>query len=66
MARCMSRTSADLRALLDEISNLEEIGERAKKDIMEDDDTRNVSWLVDSLHQAPSDESTVDPIDTQY
>lgn len=48
MARCMSRTSADLRALLDEISNLEEIGERAKKDIMEDDDTRNVSRLVDS------------------
>lgn len=38
-----SRTPAELRALLDEIANLDEIGERTKRDIMEDDETRNVS-----------------------
>ncbi|KAI0084730.1 hypothetical protein BDY19DRAFT_997463 [Irpex rosettiformis] len=42
----MSRTPAELRSLLDEISNLEEIGERAKKDIMEDDDTRNTLLML--------------------
>lgn len=34
-----------LRQLLDEISELEDIGERAKREILEDDDSRNVRNL---------------------
>lgn len=37
-----SRIPKQLRELLDEISELEDIGERAKQEIMEDDDSRNV------------------------
>lgn len=41
--RPQSRIPKRLRTLLDEIAELEEIGERAKREIMEDDDSRNVS-----------------------
>lgn len=40
-----SRTPKELYLLLDEIAKLEEIGERTKRDIMEDDAARNVSYL---------------------
>jgi potassium channel subfamily K, other eukaryote len=37
-----SRTPMELRALLNEITKLAHIGERTKREILEDDDTRNV------------------------
>lgn len=37
-----SRTPMELRTLLNEITKLADIGERTKREILEDDDTRNV------------------------
>ncbi|EKM56497.1 uncharacterized protein PHACADRAFT_194104 [Phanerochaete carnosa HHB-10118-sp] len=41
-----SRIPKQLRRLLDEIAELEEIGERAKREILEDDDSRNTLLML--------------------
>lgn len=40
----------ELRELLDELAEVEDLGERVKQEIMEDDDTRNVSTLSPLTH----------------
>lgn len=40
----------ELRELLDELAEVEDLGERVKQEIMEDDDTRNVRTLSPLTH----------------
>lgn len=40
----------ELRELLDELAEVEDLGERVKQEIMEDDDTRNVSTSSPRIH----------------
>lgn len=48
-AESRTRVPKQMRQLLDEISELEDIGERAKREILEDDDSRNVSGAVEPV-----------------
>ncbi|GJE86492.1 voltage-gated potassium channel protein [Phanerochaete sordida] len=45
-AQSQSRIPKQLRKLLDEIAELEDIGERAKREILEDDDSRNTLLML--------------------
>lgn len=62
-----TRIPKELRSLLDELAELEDIGERTKRDIVEDDDARNVSVFHSAMFKLESHRPThTDAPNAQY